>query len=471
LKIVFLCPNVPYPAQNGGHHRNLRMIHALTRFATVEVHAIGDPRDARSEQARDAFAGWGATLDVYPATGPGAAESDEQDARRLPDAVAHFRSPELAAALERRFSTRDVDLAHVEEVVMAQYLPQLPCPTVIDRQKVDWAYHEAMAGVVRRGAEWHTLEAARFRNWEQRLAGAFEQILVPGLGDQRLLEPIHGPGSVTLVPIGIGDELCPPPASVRGVDHVLLYGALDYGPNIEGQHWFFEAVWPDLKRLAPKLKVAIVGSGRPPLGAERPPSEPRVELHGFVPDVTPVLQGPGVLIVPVRVGGGARTKILEALACGMPVISTSAGIENLDLVAGRDFLLADSAAEMTAAIVKLVRDPGLALALGREGLLRAGRFRWSHIEQALEPIYRQASLGQRHRASAPPTLASDTRAETDAMETPAPRRGRGASQRRRTETWILRTLDYWLTPTPNAPRRNRIKGTVADLLARLARRR
>ena len=79
---------------------------------------------------------------------------------------------------------------------MAQYVDLLPCPRVIDRQKVDWAYHEAMAEVVGAGALDHLREAARFRWWERRLVGAFDRIFVPGAGDEQLLEPLHGPGLI-----------------------------------------------------------------------------------------------------------------------------------------------------------------------------------------------------------------------------------------------------------------------------------
>ena len=396
MNVVFLCPNVPHPPLNGGQHRNLRLIRSLARFASVHVFAIGDPRGERARRAEAELTGPGLAWSVFAPTGPGRAEADEEDTDRPPDAAAHFRSSELADTLVRHFETRRVDVAHVEEVVMAQYVDRLPCPRVIDRQKVDWAYHEEMAQVVSGPgpALAHLREARRFRAWERRLVGAFDQMLVPGEGDRRLLEPLHGPGIVSVVPIGIGDELTPPAVRPPHVDHVLLFGARDYGPNVEGEGWFFREVWPGLRRRAPQLRALVVGSGRPPLRASPPPADASVEVRGFVPDIVSVLQGPGVLVVPVRVGGGARTKVLEALACGLPVVSTTPGVENLGLVAGRDFLRADTAEETIEAVTRLVGDPDLARSLGRAGAARAEAFRWSAIETALEPIYRQAAAGR-----------------------------------------------------------------------------
>ena len=165
-----------------------------------------------------------------------------------------------------------------------------------------------------------------------------------------------------------------------------------------------------------------------------------------------VLQGPGVLVVPVRVGGGARTKVLEALACGMPVVSTTWGVENLGLVAGRDFLPADTAEEMIEAVTRLAGDPDLARSLGRAGAARAESFRWSAIETALEPIYGQAASGAYAPARAaslqhggtswtvPPEIAR-LQAELIAQERARPWRSAEKAIRRWRRTGVVRRLE------------------------------
>ena len=471
MRALFLCPNVPYPPLNGGHHRNLGLMRCLARVAEVEVLAIGEPASERAREAREALAGEGLALEVFQPTGPGRLEANQDDLARLPDAAAHFRSPELAAELTRRVAARTYELAHVEEVVMAQYLDLLPRPRVLDRQKVDWAYHEGLAGLDGSAELEHLREAARFRWWERRLAGACERILVPGAGDRELLAPVHGAAAVEVVPIAISDDLVPPPPGPRGVERVLLYGALDYAPNVAAQAWFFQEVWPLLRPSG--IGVRIVGSGRPPLLALPPPDEPGVELRGFVADVAAELQGPAALVVPLRVGGGARTKILEALACELPVVATAVAVENLGLVPGRDFLLAETAAETAEAVLRLKRDAGLAAALGRSGRRRAQAFRWSEVAPRVEAVYREVAA----KGASPvptPTLPGDWGSQAEqALRRAERRRPAGPLNRawgwlRRTpavtrlEAWSLRRLDGWLQREPS--------GRVLRGLARLVRR-
>lgn len=409
MRVLFLAPYVPFPVQHGGRNRTIGLIRCLRQFADVRVLAVGEPLSAETALSRERLAALQVPLMVFAPEGPGPMERGTADAARRPDALAHFRCPGLREALPRVLAEFLPDIVHFEELVMAQYADLVPAPRVIDRQKVEWEWHEAVArehaleGKDGGGeATAHRREAARFRRFEEEQARHFARVIVIGEGDRRTLEPLYPKGAIDVVPIGVDEAISRPADRTSGVRHVLLYGSLDYAPNVEANAFYFREVWPGLAEALPGIRTLIVGSG------EAPPSLPRgdarVDLRGFVPDVGAVLRGPGVLVAPLRVGGGARTKILEALAAGMPVVATAVGVENLDLLPGRHYLRAETAAEMTEAVVRLSRTPELAAALGRAGAAHVeARFRWAVIGPQLEPLYASVARpqpGPRARASA-----------------------------------------------------------------------
>jgi glycosyltransferase involved in cell wall biosynthesis len=388
VRAFFLSPYAPWPVRHGGHNRAWSLIRALSRLGAVHVFAIGDPAEERSRASIDALGRAGVTAEVHAPTGPGPAEADPADLLRPPDALSHFRSPTLARALadRARAGAPDLVLVFMEELVMAQYADGLGSPLVIDRQKIEWRYHEALAAMGADAAA-HRAEAARFRRFDESLAGRFAAVLVTGRGDAVPLEPLHGADRVHVVPIAVDDRFSRPADRTAAVEHVVLYGTVDYPPNALANASYFREVWPVLQKALPALRTLVVGSGAPP--SSLPAADPRVEVRGFVEDIAPVLQGPGVLVVPLRVGGGSRTKILEALACGMPVVATEVAVENLGLLPGRHYLRAETPAETAEAVLRLVRDPALAEGLGREGAARIdAAFRQAVVDRDVERVTR-----------------------------------------------------------------------------------
>jgi glycosyltransferase involved in cell wall biosynthesis len=176
---------------------------------------------------------------------------------------------------------------------------------------------------------------------------------------------------------------------------VLYLGALDWRPNLDAVRLLLDEIFPAVRARHAGARLAIVGR-RPPAWLRRDAAAaPGVELHADVPDVRPHMAASAVMAVPLRIGGGSRLKILEAIAAGLPVVSTRVGAEGLWLRPGADYALADSPGEMAEALGGVLASPAAALARARQA--RAGiaaRYDWPVLAERLERVWERAVARQ-----------------------------------------------------------------------------
>jgi glycosyltransferase involved in cell wall biosynthesis len=171
--------------------------------------------------------------------------------------------------------------------------------------------------------------------------------------------------------------------------------ALHYPPNVDGIRWLAREVLPHARRALPAVTLTIAGP-RPPRDllalARRQPGV--VHVTGRVPDLAPYVARAGVVAVPVRVGAGMRVRILEAFARGAPVVTTTVGLEGIEAEPGRDVLVADTAEAFAAALVRVLRDPGLAAEIGARGRrLAEARYDWRVALAGLDRVYPAPAAG------------------------------------------------------------------------------
>jgi glycosyltransferase involved in cell wall biosynthesis len=396
MKVLFLSPYVPRVVLHGGHDRTLALLRGLSRFASLEVLAI-DATRADEPRARDPLSALDIPLAVYPPTGPGPHETRAEEMARLPDAMCQFRSRGLREALERRMLEDPPDVTHFEELVMAQYVDSAWTARVIARHRVEFLYHEAMATRPTTRAPFHRQEAARLKRCEAELAGRFERVLVVGESDAQALAPVWGRDRTRVVPLSIGDSIRRPDGRSLAIDRVFLSAATDPAASVEALQLYFREVWPAL-RIASALRTVVIGSGRRPVGLGR--ADDRVEVGGSIPDLAAEPSHAGVLLIPPRAGGPGRARVQAALAAGVPLVSTQAGVEGLGLEAGRDYLRAETADELLAAVLRLARQPALVTQLSRNGAWFVdARFRGEALSARIEGVFREAlrsfSMGRR----------------------------------------------------------------------------
>ncbi|MEI2689486.1 MAG: glycosyltransferase family 4 protein [Anaerolineae bacterium] len=199
---------------------------------------------------------------------------------------------------------------------------------------------------------------------------------------------------VEVVPNGVDVTYFIPQPAARDNKSVVYVGHYGYPPNADAAQYFVQAIWPLIRSRIPEAQFIAVGM-QPPAGLA---GHPGVTVTGAVPDVRPYLADAAVVVAPLRVGGGTRIKIVEALAAGKAVVSTTLGAEGLDVVAGRDLLLADEPQTFAAAVADLLANPGLRADLGRNGrALVEQNYNWDCLAQKQEQIFIRLANRARQR--------------------------------------------------------------------------
>lgn len=266
---------------------------------------------------------------------------------------------------------QDFEIAHADQLNMAQYAERVSdTRKVLDTHNALWLLYKRLADTMNPGPKKWLLERdwRLLKRYEGQLCHRFDAITAVSEEDKAALEEAAGhPLQMAVIPIAVDlDEL---PLVERGsqADHVLHFGTMYWPPNIDGITWFLNEVLPIIRQQHPEAIVDLVGSRPPQSLIARGQEDTRINVTGYVPELTPYLETAGVFIVPLRAGGGMRVKILEALARGLPLVTTSLGCEGIAVEHNHHVLIADTPQDFAAAVLRLLTDRPLADQLGQAG--------------------------------------------------------------------------------------------------------
>jgi polysaccharide biosynthesis protein PslH len=321
----------------------------------------------------------------------------------LPYCVQVHNGGALQRAIRRYAATHEVDLWHCEWTPYGESLqPIVPGPWIIMAHNVEsliWQrYYEHESNALKR---WYIKEQWRkFERFERRMFAAAASTIAVSDDDARLMRERFGAARVDVVDNGADTALFQPDGSVRDPATFLFLGSLDWRPNLDAVEVLLDKVLPAVLAAEPTARLTLVGRRPPSWLVARVRACRGVELHADVPDVRPYLRRCGLMVVPLRIGGGSRLKILEALAAECPVVSTCVGAEGLHLVAGQHFVEADTPEEMAAAVVGHIRRPEPGYEMGRRGRqVVLERYSWPALSERLEAIWlEQGGNGRTHRS-------------------------------------------------------------------------
>ncbi len=365
MRILWLKSDLLLPLDKGGRLRTWHLMRHLARRHAITYLAFAEPAsdpalvDGMAEVAEHVV-----TVPLSSAAKRSArfyAEAARALVDPLPYAVSRYRSSSYRSAVAALFADTAFDLVVCDFLVPAVNLPPvLPCPAVLFTHNVEadiWRRHaETQTSPV---ARWlYGVQHRRMLAFEGRTLARFDGILAVSDADRdtlRHLYPEVRSKPIAVIPTGVDTEYFTPPPEPPRAPHLVFTGSMDWLPNEDAVLFFCREILPLVRAEEPRATLSIVG--RLPTARVRAlATEPGVEVTGTVDDVRPHVGRAAVCVVPLRIGGGTRLKIFEAMAMGRAVVSTSIGAEGLPLEPGRHLLVADGARAFADAVLDLLRD-------------------------------------------------------------------------------------------------------------------
>ena len=397
MQILLLTQVLPYPPDSGPKVKTYHLLrHLAAHHEVTLVSLVRSPAEvARAQELRDLCA----EVHTVPLR-----RSRLRDAYYLARSllrgesfiISRDHSATLHALLSKITAQRSFDIIHADQLNMAQFAVGLPAGArILDEHKAVWTSVRRMAdqshNLLRR--IFLDIEARRLRRYEAEICARFDGILAVSVPDRYALELAAVEAGVSLPPIAIipiaVDARAEPPVRREPVPKTILsIATMFWPPNVDGVLWFAREVYPLVRQAVPDVRFAIVGA-RPPHSVTRlAEDDPSIEVTGYVDDPRPYLERSAALIVPVRAGGGMRVKILEALARGVPVVSTTIGYEGIDLTPGNELLVGDTPAAFAAALIALLNDPALGCRLAAAGRRVAEDvYDWRVVNPQVDALY------------------------------------------------------------------------------------
>lgn len=287
------------------------------------------------------------------------------------------------------------DIVHVDQLNMAQYAERVAeAGKILDAHNALWLLYkrlwETMAPGPKKwllGRDWRLL-----KQYEGEICRRFEGLLTVSREDKAALQEAAGQSlEATVIPIAIDADEVVKVHRPSEADHILHIGTMFWPPNIDGILWFLREIFPLIRARMPKVTFDLVGAKPPPEIMGYNNNGLGVNVTGYVVDPTPYYKSAGVMIVPLRAGGGMRVKILNALAQGLPIVSTTLGCEGIDVEFGRHLLVADTAQSFAQATLNLLENKQLANELSHNGRqLIQSTYDYRAACRPLESLYQRA---------------------------------------------------------------------------------
>ncbi|HEY3354435.1 MAG TPA: glycosyltransferase [Polyangia bacterium] len=396
MNLLFLAPRVPWPLDTGAKIRTFHLLRGLARAHRVTLLAFYDSETER--QAAGALTDVGAEIEIVPRALDVRARALDAAlglVGPLPYNIRKYERAVMRARIRQVQLRQRIDLVHCDHLHMSQYGPMFDVPFVIDEHNIECLILKRYAQDARERLPLRAGYAQQYLLLRRYEAGQAERswaCLVCSEEDRRELSDISKQRNLRVVPNGVDLEFFGDPnVRLLAEGHLVFTGSMDWQPNEDAVLWFYSEVLPEIRYVFPRLPFYVVGrnptSHLTAIGAK----DPATVVTGTVTDVRPYLRGALGLVVPIRVGGGTRLKILEAFAARVPVLSTRVGAEGIAAEPEEHYLRAETPREFAVQVRRLATDQALRQKLTDNAAdLVNRRYGWDVISSEVASFYEGA---------------------------------------------------------------------------------
>ncbi|MDB5300399.1 MAG: glycosyl transferase family 1 [Phycisphaerales bacterium] len=416
MNVVIVNETLAYPPTAGNRIRTLNLMLRMARRHSITYICRSGEDSSVTREAQEFLADHG----IHPIIADGCPPARTRIATHArlaanlfsprPYAVVSHDSPAVHAVIRAYASSNPVDLWQFEWLPYVSALRNRPDARRLfmahNVESLIWQrYHENESNPLRR---WYIRQQWRkFERYEQDMFDVVDRVVAVSADDAALVRNRFGVSHVSVVDNGVDTDFFSQVTQARQPKLILFLGSLDWRPNLDALRLLLDHIFPAVLAREPTARLCIVGRN-PPVWLTRRVrpgalgTDSRVELHADVSDVRPYLAHSAVMVAPLRIGGGSRLKILEAMAAGLPVVSTRIGCEGLTVQADRELIVADDVDDVSGALVRCIQEPASAAGMAeRARQLVRSRYDWDTLADRLEEVWQHCATGHACRCVGP----------------------------------------------------------------------
>jgi polysaccharide biosynthesis protein PslH len=393
LKILWVKAGGLYPPNIGGRIRSYHILKALARRHSITLFTF---YAATKDDVHNALEHEFTQVVLMPLTiSTGRTFREAVSYARylfspLPYTVSKFCRPEVAHRLSQLVQENKPDVIVCDFVIAAQAIPwDTPIPKILFTHNVEaaiWGHHYRVA----RNPLWKLLSWREYRKmdrFERDCLKRANHVLTVSDHDRNIFSRLIDPSRITVIPTGVDLEYFRPSPNPDQTTTLVFSGAMDWMPNEDAMVYFIKQILPRIRKQIPNASLCVVGRNPSRALLELAASHQDIEITGIVDDIRPFVHRAALYVVPLRIGGGTRLKIFEAMAMGKAAVSTTIGAEGLPVHPGQDILIADDPEEFADTTLRLLGDPVRREELGRMARELVSRtYSWDAVVQPFETV-------------------------------------------------------------------------------------